>query len=106
METLPFWHCREVEANGIYAEMYLKGLVRHLKSGMGTPLRKEGISEVYVYELMDHANGSNKEMGHLIGEYDQEIRCGLLQWGSDSWVDALDYFLVALVWILPSPDFG
>ncbi|XVF24025.1 hypothetical protein REPUB_Repub13aG0091200 [Reevesia pubescens] len=51
----------EVEANGVYAEMYLKGLVRHLKSGAGTPLKKDGISEVYVYELMDHETGDKEK---------------------------------------------
>ncbi|GMI84894.1 hypothetical protein like AT3G55780 [Hibiscus trionum] len=45
---------KEVEANGVYAEMYLKGLVRHLKSGAATPLKKNGVTAVYVYELMDH----------------------------------------------------
>ncbi|KAF7830990.1 glucan endo-1,3-beta-glucosidase 2 [Senna tora] len=43
----------EEDANIEYAEMYLKGLVKHLKSGEGTPLRKEGIASVYVYELFD-----------------------------------------------------
>ena len=43
----------EVDANVGYAEMYLKGLVKHLKSGSGTPLRKEGAAEVYIYELFD-----------------------------------------------------
>ncbi|TYH32862.1 hypothetical protein ES332_D13G019600v1 [Gossypium tomentosum] len=50
----------EVEANGVYAEMYLKGLVRHLKSGAATPLKKDGVAEVYVYELMDHGGGNNE----------------------------------------------
>lgn len=43
----------DVDASKVYAEMYLKGLVRHLKSGMGTPLRREGVAEAYVYELID-----------------------------------------------------
>lgn len=43
----------EVEANQAYAEMYLKGLVRHLKSGFGTPLRREGAMETYIYQLFD-----------------------------------------------------
>ncbi|MFQ6649099.1 hypothetical protein Gotur_022489, partial [Gossypium turneri] len=50
----------EVEANEVYAEMYLKGLVRHLKSGAATPLKKDGVAEVYVYELMDHSGGNNE----------------------------------------------
>lgn len=43
----------EAEATGNYAERYLTGLVKHLKSGMGTPLRKEGVAEAYIYELFD-----------------------------------------------------
>lgn len=43
----------EVEANPAYAEMYIKGLVGHLQSGLGTPLRKEGALEIYIYELFD-----------------------------------------------------
>ncbi|KAH6777838.1 Glycosyl hydrolase superfamily protein [Perilla frutescens var. frutescens] len=43
------------QAAGNYAGMYLKGLVRHLRSGLGTPLRKEGVSEAYVYELFDES---------------------------------------------------
>ncbi|XP_061343520.1 glucan endo-1,3-beta-glucosidase 7 [Gastrolobium bilobum] len=43
----------EVDANLGYAEIYLKGLVKHLKSGMGTPLLRDGVREVYVYELFD-----------------------------------------------------
>ncbi|KAK8671858.1 hypothetical protein V6N13_038441 [Hibiscus sabdariffa] len=58
----------EVEANEAYAEMYLKGLVRHLKSGVGTPLKKDGVAEVYVYELMDHENGgSDRQRGRKWG---------------------------------------
>ncbi|KAM7499333.1 hypothetical protein LguiA_023747 [Lonicera macranthoides] len=41
-------------ASEIYAQMYLKGLLSHLKSGLGTPLRKEGVVEAYVYELFDN----------------------------------------------------
>ncbi|KAL2555687.1 Glycosyl hydrolase superfamily protein [Forsythia ovata] len=43
----------ETEANRNYAEMYLKGLVMHLRSGMGTPLRKEGVAGAYIYQLFD-----------------------------------------------------
>ena len=43
----------EVEANPAYAKMYLKNLVEHLRSGTGTLLRKEGVAEVYIYELFD-----------------------------------------------------
>ncbi|KAL8470305.1 hypothetical protein ACS0TY_032959 [Phlomoides rotata] len=43
----------EADAIGNYAERYLTGLVKHLKSGMGTPLRKEGVAQAYIYELFD-----------------------------------------------------
>lgn len=32
----------EGNANSVYVEMYLKGLVGHLNAGRGTPLRKKG----------------------------------------------------------------
>ncbi|XP_010034154.2 glucan endo-1,3-beta-glucosidase 12, partial [Eucalyptus grandis] len=43
----------EIDANEHYSEMYVKGLLGHLRSGQGTPLRKEGVAEAYVYELVD-----------------------------------------------------
>lgn len=43
----------ETEAGMAYAEMYLKGLISHLKTGLGTPLRKEGLAGVYIYQLFD-----------------------------------------------------
>ncbi|XP_073295985.1 glucan endo-1,3-beta-glucosidase-like [Primulina huaijiensis] len=46
----------EAQAVGNYAEMYLKGLVKHVRSGIGTPLRKEGVTEAYIYELFDESN--------------------------------------------------
>ena len=62
------WPCfgsqpAEVDANQVYAEMFLRGLIRHLNSGMGTPLRKEGALEVYVYELFD--SHGTKQAGSL-----------------------------------------
>ncbi|KAK6145434.1 hypothetical protein DH2020_022254 [Rehmannia glutinosa] len=46
----------EEETAGNYAEMYLKGLVIHLRSGLGTPLRKEGVAEGYIYQLFDEGD--------------------------------------------------
>ncbi|KAL2541654.1 Glycosyl hydrolase superfamily protein [Abeliophyllum distichum] len=43
--------------------MYLNGLLMHLRSGMGTPLKKEGVAEAYIYQLFDEIdlkNSSNK----------------------------------------------
>ncbi|XP_057523136.1 glucan endo-1,3-beta-glucosidase 2 [Amaranthus tricolor] len=49
----------ENDANEVFAEMYLKGLIDHLKSGIGTPLKKDSISEIYIFELFDkEVNGS------------------------------------------------
>ncbi|KAG5068130.1 hypothetical protein JHK85_000507 [Glycine max] len=46
------------DANLWYAEIYLKGLVKHLKSGMGTQLLKDGVTEVFVYEMFDKEEGT------------------------------------------------
>ncbi|KAJ4895925.1 Glycosyl hydrolase superfamily protein [Raphanus sativus] len=43
----------EVDATLLYSEMFLKALLGHLRSGVGTPLRKEGVAEVYVFELVE-----------------------------------------------------
>lgn len=48
------------DASLLYAEMYLKGLVSHLKSGLGTPLRKEGAAQTYIYQLFDEMNEKGK----------------------------------------------
>ncbi|XP_012832719.1 PREDICTED: glucan endo-1,3-beta-glucosidase GIV [Erythranthe guttata] len=48
----------EARAAGNYAEMYLKGLIKHLRSGLGTPLRKEGVAEAYIYQLFDEVDSS------------------------------------------------
>ncbi|XP_038702708.1 glucan endo-1,3-beta-glucosidase, acidic [Tripterygium wilfordii] len=56
----------EADATTAYAEMYLKGLLRHLRSGVGTPLRKEGVAEVYIYELVDtEVKQGNRNWGIL-----------------------------------------
>ncbi|KAL2558074.1 Glycosyl hydrolase superfamily protein [Forsythia ovata] len=49
----------ESEATGNYAEMYLNGLLMHLRSGMGTPLKKEGVAEAYIYQLFDEIDLKN-----------------------------------------------
>ncbi|KAJ8764137.1 hypothetical protein K2173_005047 [Erythroxylum novogranatense] len=53
----------EVDATPVLAEMYIKGLISHLKSGLGTPLRKEGAQEVYIYELVDKEEEEEKQHG-------------------------------------------
>ncbi|KAJ4971937.1 hypothetical protein NE237_005036 [Protea cynaroides] len=43
----------EGDATEDYAHMYNTGLLKHLQSGLGTPLRREGVAEIYIYELFD-----------------------------------------------------
>ncbi|XP_058099920.1 probable glucan endo-1,3-beta-glucosidase A6 [Magnolia sinica] len=43
----------ERDANGVFARMNNAGLVRHLRLGIGTPLRREGAAETYIFELFD-----------------------------------------------------
>ncbi|KAK4277876.1 hypothetical protein QN277_015803 [Acacia crassicarpa] len=57
----------EEDVNKVYAEIYLKGLVKHLKSGKGTPLRKEGVAGVYIYELFDEEKKGTQESGQHWG---------------------------------------
>lgn len=54
----------ELDANIGYAEIYLRGLVRHLKSGAGTPLLRDGVRAVYLYELFDK-EGATRNWGVL-----------------------------------------
>ncbi|KAH1101402.1 hypothetical protein GYH30_036122 [Glycine max] len=50
----------EFDANLGYAEIYLKGLVKHLKSGMGISLLKDGVTKVFVYEMFDKEEGATR----------------------------------------------
>ncbi|CAI0412231.1 unnamed protein product [Linum tenue] len=43
----------DADANPAYAKLYLKSLVAHLISGKGTPLRKDGVAQAYIYELVE-----------------------------------------------------
>ncbi|GFP86311.1 glucan endo-1 3-beta-glucosidase acidic isoform gl161 [Phtheirospermum japonicum] len=63
----------ESHATGNYAEMYLKGLITHLRSGLGTPLRKEGVAEGYIYQMFDESdlssdNNRNSTIGAAMSE--------------------------------------
>ncbi|XP_068667738.1 glucan endo-1,3-beta-glucosidase 12-like [Aristolochia californica] len=44
----------EPEANEFFAGIYVNGLVRHLRSNQGTPLRREGAAATYIFELFDN----------------------------------------------------
>ncbi|XP_059298234.1 glucan endo-1,3-beta-glucosidase, acidic-like [Lycium ferocissimum] len=56
------------ETMKMYAEKYLQGLISHLKSGLGTPLRKQGVTEAYIYQLFDDTNNltSNTQGGETV----------------------------------------
>ncbi|CAI9774002.1 unnamed protein product [Fraxinus pennsylvanica] len=68
----------QTEANRNYAEMYLKGLMMHLRSGMGTPLRKEGVAEAYIYQLFDE---DEKNIEYSSGSIDSRSMHGGQNWG-------------------------
>ncbi|KAL6980643.1 hypothetical protein U1Q18_022281 [Sarracenia purpurea var. burkii] len=51
------------DASHVYADLYIKGLIGHLKSGLGTPLRKEGVAQTYIYELLDGDEKQGNETG-------------------------------------------
>ncbi|KAJ8558477.1 hypothetical protein K7X08_005243 [Anisodus acutangulus] len=54
------WPSNDGESQ-LYAEKYIQGLVSHLKSGLGTPLRKEGAAQAYIYQLFDENTESNDQ---------------------------------------------
>ncbi|CAN4119064.1 unnamed protein product [Withania somnifera] len=66
-----------LQESEMYAEKYLQGLISHLKSGLGTPLRKEGATEAYIYQLFDDENESSSKKNNLSS--DGEI--GERYWG-------------------------
>lgn len=99
----------EVDANLGYAEIYLRGLVKHLRSGMGTPLLKDGVREVYVYEMFDkkegtsssssgrawgvlYPNGTRKYRVDFSGSSDSSVRAA-------SWIRVALLVLVLVLWI-------
>ncbi|KAF1869178.1 hypothetical protein Lal_00048460 [Lupinus albus] len=53
----------EVDANVGYAEIYVRELVKHIASGEGTPLLKDGVREVYVYEMFDKEGKQGRDWG-------------------------------------------
>lgn len=41
------------DATSEVVALYINGLIRHLHSGLGSPLRKEGVLFMFVYQLFD-----------------------------------------------------
>ncbi|CAL5190080.1 unnamed protein product [Lathyrus oleraceus] len=77
----------ELDANPGYAEIYLRGLVKHLKSGAGTPLLRDGVKGVYIYELFDK-EGAGRNWGLLYPngttkyevDFSEASRSSLVNW--------------------------
>ncbi|WJX81223.1 hypothetical protein P8452_64136 [Trifolium repens] len=67
----------DLDANSGYAEFYLRGLVKHLKSGAGTPLLKDGVKAVYLYELFDK-DGTGSTKYRII--FSEASRSCLMNW--------------------------
>ncbi|GAB4831871.1 hypothetical protein Ancab_005886 [Ancistrocladus abbreviatus] len=83
----------EADANELYAD---KGLIRRLKSGTGSPLRKERVSQAYVYELFDQQNArlGNGVMGQEWGLLHPNLtRKYKVDFGSSSRIDISRYML-------------
>ncbi|KAK7385739.1 hypothetical protein VNO78_31573 [Psophocarpus tetragonolobus] len=54
----------DFDANLGYSHIYLRGLVTHLKSGMGTPLLKDSLRHVFVYHMF-HNEQQTRDWGLL-----------------------------------------
>ncbi|KAL6123615.1 hypothetical protein ACLB2K_076136 [Fragaria x ananassa] len=83
---------REVEATPVYAEIYIKGLLGHLKSGRGTPLRKEGVAQVYIYELIDKQVRLGRNWGILFANMTNKYKNVDYRSQSDSVLGGLGFF--------------
>ncbi|CAH8324756.1 unnamed protein product [Eruca vesicaria subsp. sativa] len=70
----PTWssNSSEVDATLRCSEKFLDSLVAHLRAGHGTPLRKEGVSEVYIFELCD--SGSKQQSKRTWGLLDNHLK--------------------------------
>ncbi|KAK3427928.1 hypothetical protein EUGRSUZ_F04056 [Eucalyptus grandis] len=102
----------EIDANELYSEMYVKGLLGHLRSGQGTPLRKEGVAEAYVYELVDEeANETTSSQArarnwgilyaNLSEKYEVQFSCAARYCGSlEELLIGFVLMLLILVWLI------
>ncbi|KAK7300557.1 hypothetical protein RJT34_11403 [Clitoria ternatea] len=93
----------EAEANLGYAEIYLRGLVKHVRSGMGTPLLKDGVREVFVYEMFDD-EGAGRKWGVFYPNCTFKYRIDLSCSYASEINTALILFLLLLVWICRLSD--
>ncbi|TKY56825.1 Glucan endo-1,3-beta-glucosidase 13 [Spatholobus suberectus] len=91
----------EFDANLGYAEIYLRGLVKHLKSGTGTPLLKDGVREAFVYEMFDkEEGGTGRSWGVLYAngtaKYHVDFSCSSV---SGIHVAVTIIFLLLVMWL-------
>ncbi|KAI3748798.1 hypothetical protein L6452_12143 [Arctium lappa] len=118
------WPCfdpsSEAEARGIYAEMYLQGLINHLRSGKGTPLRKEGVAEAYIYELFDanetatrnqglRSGGTGQNWGFLFPNMSMKFEIDFSNGGSippAAVFGMVFWFLLLVIWLFILLDIG
>uniref|UniRef100_A0A2C9VMA2 glucan endo-1,3-beta-D-glucosidase n=1 Tax=Manihot esculenta TaxID=3983 RepID=A0A2C9VMA2_MANES len=85
----------EVDATPAYAETYLKGLVAHLRSGMGTPLRKEGVAETYIFELADKdVKQGTRNWGILYANMTKKYK---IEFSGNDRTNVAAVFLVAMI---------
>ncbi|CAN6930472.1 unnamed protein product [Brassica oleracea] len=70
----PSWssNSSEVYATPKCSQRFLNALVDHLRAEKGTPLRKEGASEVYIFELCD--NESKQQSKRTWGLLDYHLK--------------------------------
>ncbi|XP_050386913.1 glucan endo-1,3-beta-glucosidase 2 [Argentina anserina] len=87
---------REVEANPVYAELYLNGLLGHLKSGRGTPLRKEGLPQVFIYELIDKQVRQGRQWGILFPNMTKKYKNVDFRSDSDGLLGGFSFLKVVL----------
>lgn len=93
-------------ATELYARMFNAGLVKYLKSGLGTPLRREGVAEAYIFELFDEdmkqGAGSKQHWGilhlNMTAKYEIDFSGSIQVRGGGSSVVLME--LVACFWFL------
>ncbi|KAL5973541.1 hypothetical protein ACLOJK_030192 [Asimina triloba] len=65
----------EPDATQLFAGMYIAGLVNHVNSGRGSPLRREGAAEIYIFELFDEEKKSGRASSRHWGVLNSNMTC-------------------------------
>ncbi|KAK9124393.1 hypothetical protein Sjap_013995 [Stephania japonica] len=85
------------DAKDVYAEMYVKGLVRHLRSGLGTPLRRDGVAEVYIYELFDDGGSPSSKWGIMYNNMTQKYNVDFSSSATSLVIDLSKQFALSMI---------